>query len=95
MTYAEFKNRMKVLKTFMKQLSTLERAIRGISDGGHPCIGGYLIDSYIKMLAGGLNEDLIHWYIFDNNWGKNRKVLVDTSPNRSIKSLKQLWQAIQ
>lgn len=91
MEYKELKDRIDILKYFIKKTNKLG----DILDTNTIMFGDEMIESYVKLLENILGDsyECISWFIFENNFGRG-KLEMENSRGESFKitSLKKLYE---
>lgn len=76
MTRKQLDKYLNVIKKYLRKCSEIERGLYGLFDNGVGTIniGDELLSGYITLIEKLCNDkgENISWYIFDNNFGKNK-----------------------
>ena len=76
MTRKQLDKYLNVIKKYLRKCSEIERGLCGLFDNGVGTIniGDELLSGYITLIEKLCNDkgENISWYIFDNNFGKNK-----------------------
>lgn len=95
LNYKDFHNAICNLKKFMKEQEKLDNVIKVISPSGtNVCeFGNEFIENYIDLLEKSVNDELklIGWFVFDNNFGKNKLTVSINNKEYIISSEKKLF----
>lgn len=95
LNYQDFHNAICNLKKFMKEQEKLDNVIKVISPSGtNICeFGNEFIENYIDLLEKSVNDKLklISWFVFDNDFGKNKLIVSINNKEYIISSEKKLF----
>lgn len=99
MTYREFENRFKPILTYLEERDRANEGLKLLASTSYCSIdiGGNLLDRYIRLLEEVVGDSLnmISWYVFDNDLGKNKFTVSVGSKSYKIKNLKDLYNLIE
>ena len=99
MEYKEFESKFEPILTYLKEREDANKGIELIAPSSYCTIdiGGNLLDRYIRLLEEVVGDcsNMISWYVFDNDLGKNKFTATVGSESYKIKNLKDLYNLIE
>lgn len=92
--YKEFKSYMDEIKVFLKQIEKAEKVIETFTTYHISLnLGSSLLDKYIFIVEKLVNDsnEMIFWFVYDNNFGKKELQVYIKNKILSINSVKDLY----
>ena len=92
--YKEFKSYMDEIKVFLKQIEKAEKVIETFTNYHISLnLGSSLLDKYIFIVEKLVNDsnEMIFWFVYDNNFGKKELQVYIKNKILSINSVKDLY----
>jgi len=98
MTLEEFKLKMKPIENYLIEINKAQEAIEILCEDSFPTIsiGASLLDSYIELLMEVCNDttELIPYYIWDCDFGKNPMEVLINSGKIELNSIEILYKLV-
>lgn len=94
LTYKQFKTAIENLQSFMQEQQKLKELAQAISGKMAICeFGNQFIDDYIELMQASVNDKSgwVSWFVFDNEFGKNKLLICNKGKSYIITSVKHLY----